>query len=110
MMSTQYFILKHLSHINILFGSPGVGRASTRNFLTFVKTTAIVGHQNPEALVDFLPVPVCNSSRVYKRQKIAGRKGFCILGHLVAMMEPFELVKRSCGAILPNWCWGLLGV
>jgi len=40
----------------------------TRNFLTFVNTTAIACHQNPEALVDFLPV--CNSSRVYKRQKI----------------------------------------
>ena len=41
---------------------------STRNFLTFVNTTAIACHQNPEALVVFLPV--CNSSRVYKRQKI----------------------------------------
>ena len=40
----------------------------TRNFLTFVNTTAIACHQNPEALVVFLPV--CNSSRVYKRQKI----------------------------------------
>ena len=72
MMFTQYFILKHLSHINILFGSPGVGRASTRNFLTFVKTTAIAGHKNPEALVDFLPAPVCNSGRVCRRRKIAG--------------------------------------
>jgi len=41
---------------------------STRNFLTFVNTTAIACHQNLEALVVFLPV--CNSSRVYKRQKI----------------------------------------
>jgi len=36
---------------------------STRNFLTFVNTTAIAYHQNHEALTDFLPI--CNSSRVY---------------------------------------------
>jgi len=52
-------------------------RTSTRNFLTFVKATAIACHQNPEALVDFSPV--CNSSRVYKRQKIASM-GFWGLG------------------------------
>jgi len=40
----------------------------TRNFLTFVNTTAIAYHQNHDALTDFLPI--CNSSRVYKRQKI----------------------------------------
>jgi len=45
-----------------------VSKHGTRNFLTFVNTTAIACHQNPEALVVFLPV--CNSSRVYKRQKI----------------------------------------
>jgi len=33
----------------------------TPNCLTFVKTTAIAYHQNPEALVDSLPI--CNSSR-----------------------------------------------
>jgi len=40
----------------------------TRNFLTFVNTTAIGYHRNPEAQTDFLPT--CNNSCVYKRQKI----------------------------------------
>ena len=40
----------------------------TRNFLTFVNTTTIVYGQKPAAPADFLPI--CNSSRVYKRQKI----------------------------------------
>ena len=40
----------------------------TRNFLTFVNTTAIACYQNIAAPGNFLPV--CNSSRVYKRQKI----------------------------------------
>jgi len=54
MMSTQYFILKHLSHIGILFGSPGVGRASTRNFLGFVNTTAIAyGQKIDQSLFTF---------------------------------------------------------
>ena len=43
-------------------------RTGTPNCLTFVKTTAIAYHQNPEALVDFLPI--CNSSRFYKIQAI----------------------------------------
>jgi len=43
-------------------------RPDTRNFLTFVKTTAIACHQNLEALAHFLPI--CNSGRFYKRQKI----------------------------------------
>ena len=42
--------------------------SSTRNFLTFVNTTAIAYHRNPEALVDFLPI--WNSGCVHKRQKI----------------------------------------
>jgi len=42
--------------------------SSTRNFLTFVNTTAIAYGQKPAAPADFLPI--CNSSRVYKRQKI----------------------------------------
>ena len=50
-----------------------VDPASTPNCLTFVKTTAIAYHQNPEALVDFLPI--CNSSRFYKRQAIRSRYG-----------------------------------
>jgi len=52
--------LKHSSPFKML--------NTTHNFLTFVNTTAIACHHNPEALVDFLPV--YNSSRVYKRQKI----------------------------------------
>ena len=43
----------------------------TRNFLTFVNTTAIACYQNIAAPGDFLPV--CNSSRVYKRQKITSK-------------------------------------
>jgi len=52
--------LKHSSPFKML--------NTTRNFLTFVNPTAIACHHNPEALVDFLPV--YNSSRVYKRQRI----------------------------------------
>ena len=48
-----------------------MGIYSTPNCLTFVKTTGIAYHQNPEAPVDFLPI--CNSSRFYKRQAIRSR-------------------------------------
>ena len=41
---------------------------NTRNFLTLVNTTAIAYHQNPEVLVEFLPI--CNSSCAHKRQEI----------------------------------------
>jgi len=47
------------------------GQKSTRNFLMFVDTAAIACHQNPEALVDSMPI--CNSSRVHKRQKNTSR-------------------------------------
>ena len=45
----------------------------TRNCLTFVKTTAIAYGQNLEAPGNFLPV--CNSSRFYKRQEITSTRG-----------------------------------
>ena len=45
---------------------------NTRNFLTFVNTTAIAYHQNHETLTDCLPI--CNRSRVYKRQKITSTR------------------------------------
>jgi len=42
--------------------------SSTRNFLTFVNTTAIAyGQKNDQSLRILV---ACNSSRVYKRQKI----------------------------------------
>ena len=43
----------------------------TRNVLTFVNTTTIACHQNPEALANSLPV--CNSSCIHKRQDITSR-------------------------------------
>jgi len=46
----------------------GTSSHSPRNFLKFVNTTAIAYRRNPEALVDSLPI--CNSSCVYKCQKI----------------------------------------
>ena len=62
---------------------------STRNFLTFVNTTAIACHQNPEALVVFLPV--CNSSRVYKRQKITSTLSHdCLLSVAVVSHEALK--------------------
>jgi len=44
------------------------GGKSTPNCLTFVKTTAIAYGQNIEAPGKILPI--CNSSRFYKRQAI----------------------------------------
>jgi len=51
-----------------LFTILGVKLGNTPNYLTFVKTTAIAYGQNPEAPGRILPI--CNSSRFYKRQAI----------------------------------------
>ena len=45
----------------------------TRNFLTFVNTTAIAYGQKMGQSLRILVV--CNSSRVYKRQKIMSTRG-----------------------------------
>ena len=49
---------------------------STRNFLMFVNTTSSSYHQNPEALVDLLPI--CNSNYVHKHRKITSTWHYCL--------------------------------
>jgi len=70
---------------------PGIGSAGTRNFLTFVNTTAIAYGQKIDQSLRILVA--CNSSRVYKRQKITSTYTVCL----------FRIWERTNGTVAGCW-------
>jgi len=79
-------------------GAQECSGAYTRNFLTFVNTTAIACYQNIAAPGDFLPV--CNSSRVYKRQKITSTVVMAKTGKLWTWLAPTGSIWFHSGAVM----------